>query len=258
MSSDQVKEKVKERYAKIAEGKISSCCGESATPSEDTYTTDTMAEKYAVGDVEGIPEEANLGLGCGTPTAFLDLREGETVLDLGSGGGIDVFIAAKKVGPRGRAFGVDMTPEMIQKAQENARRTNFTNVEFRLGEIENLPIETESIDRVISNCVINLVPDKSKAFKEIHRVLREGGSFVVSDIVAIGEIPDDMKRDMELWAGCVAGALKKEDYLGTIKECGFENVSILSEKTYDYLRTDRYALASITIRGEKKGTKDES
>ena len=258
MSTDQVKEKVRERYAKIAEGKISNCCGDSVSPSEDTYTTDTMAEKYAIAEVEGIPGDANMGLGCGTPTAFLDLQEGDTVLDLGSGGGIDVFIAAKKVGPRGRAIGVDMTREMIEKAQKNARKTNLTNVEFRPGEIENLPVETESIDRVISNCVINLVPDKGRAFREIHRVLKPGGSFVVSDIVAIGEIPEEIKKDMELWAGCVAGALRKEDYLQTIKESGFEEVSILAEKTYDYLRSNRYALASVTIRGEKKETKEEN
>ena len=251
MTNDPVKEKVKERYKKIAEGKIKSCCDDDTALVELTYTTDTMAQQYAVGDLEGLPVESNLGLGCGTPVAFLDLKEGDTVLDLGSGAGIDVFIAAKKVGPTGRAIGVDMTMEMIEKARANARKVNATTVEFRLGEIENLPVESGSVDRIISNCVINLVPDKEKAFREIYRVLKPGGSFVVSDIVSIGGIPEAIKQDMELWAGCVAGALKKEEYMEIIRRSGFENVSILSEKMYDYGRNDRYALASVTIRGEK-------
>ena len=144
-----------------------------------------------------------------------------------------------------------MTMEMIEKARANARKVNATTVEFRLGEIENLPVETGSVDRVISNCVINLVPDKEKAFREIYRVLKPAGSFVVSDIVSIGGIPEAIKQDMELWAGCVAGALKKEEYMEIIRRSGFENVSILSEKMYDYGRNDSYALASVTIRGEK-------
>jgi ubiquinone/menaquinone biosynthesis C-methylase UbiE len=252
VTSDPVKQKVRERYAKIAEGKIKSCCDESTTPCESTYTTDTMAQQYASTDLEGIPAGTDLGLGCGTPVAFLDLKEGDTVLDLGSGAGIDLFIAAKKVGPTGRVIGVDMTVEMIGKAGENARKIQATNVEFRLGEIENLPIESESIDRVISNCVINLVPDKEKVFREIYRVLKPGGSFVVSDIVSIGDIPAEIKRDMELWAGCVAGALEKSTYLDIIRRCGFDEPSILSEKAYDYLRTERYALESVTVRGVKR------
>jgi len=251
-NSDLIKEKVKERYVKIAEGTIKSCCAGESSPTESCYTTDTMAQDYSAEDLKGVPDDANLGLGCGTPVAFLDLREGDTVLDLGSGGGIDVFIAAKKVGPTGRAIGVDMTEEMISKARENAQKAGIGNAEFRLGEIENLPVESDSVDRVISNCVINLVPDKERAFREIFRVLKPGGSFVVSDIVSIGEIPETIKRDMELWAGCVAGALKKEDYLNIIERCGFESVSVLSEKRYDYLRSDTYALSSITVRGQKK------
>lgn len=252
MTSDPVKEKVIERYAKIAEGKIKNCCGENATPCESTYTTDTMAQQYSSTDMEGIPAGTDLGLGCGTPVAFLDLKEGDVVLDLGSGAGIDVFIAAKKVGLTGQVIGVDMTAEMIGKARENARKIQAANVEFRLGEIENLPVESESIDRVISNCVINLVPDKEKAFREIHRVLKPGGSFVVSDIVSIGEIPEAIKRDMELWAGCVAGALPKETYLEIIKRCGFATPSILSEKVYENHRTESYGLASVTVRGVKR------
>jgi arsenite methyltransferase len=251
MNSNQVKEKVKERYTKIAEGTIKSCC-DSTTSCESTYTTDTMAQSYSASDLQGTPEGSNLGLGCGTPVSFLDLHEGNTILDLGSGAGIDAFIAARKVGPTGRVIGVDMTPQMIEKAQENARKIAAENVEFRLGEIENLPVETGSIDWVISNCVINLVPDKGRVFREIHRVLRPGGSFVVSDIVSIGEIPEAVKRDMELWAGCVAGALKKELYLEIIERCGFEKIKILSERAYDYLRTQEYSLASITVSARKK------
>ena len=252
MNLDPVKDKVRERYSKIAEGEIKNCCDDTTNSCESVSITDTMTEKYSAADLEGIPEEANLGLGCGTPTAFVDLHEGETVLDLGSGAGIDVFIAAKRVGPTGRAIGVDMTTEMIKKARENARKVKLDNVEFRLGEIENLPVEHGTIDRVISNCVINLVPNKEKAFREIYRVLKAGGSFVVSDIVSIGEIPEAIRQDLELWAGCVAGAIRKEEYLSTIKQSGFENISVLSEKTYDYMKTGSYALASVTVRGEKK------
>lgn len=219
-----------------------------------SYTTDTMAQQYSKDDIEGIPDEANLGLGCGTPAGFAELKEGHTVLDLGSGAGIDVFIVAKKIGPKGLAIGVDMTEEMIQKAKTSAAKLNITNVDFRLGEIENLPIESNSVDRVISNCVINLVPDKRKVFQEIYRVLKPGGKFIVSDIVGLGEIPEKIKKDMELWAGYVAGAIKKENYLSIIQESGFQNIQILSEKEYNYLKTKDYAMASVTISAEKRST----
>ena len=255
MTTHKVKQKVKEKYAKIAEGKLSDCCDEESSPSESSFRTNTMAGEYPASELREIPEEANLGLGCGTPTALLDLQEGHTVLDLGSGGGIDVFLAAGKVGPTGRAIGIDMTSEMIEKARGNARKAKIRNVEFLLGEIEDLPVEEESMDRVISNCVINLVPNKKKVFREIYRVLKVGGSFVVSDIVTSGEIPDAIRQDMELWAGCVAGAVKKQTYLDIIAECGFENISILSEKMYDYGRTESYGLLSITVRGQKRSRK---
>jgi ubiquinone/menaquinone biosynthesis C-methylase UbiE len=174
-----------------------------------------------------------MGLGCGNPVALAGLREGETVLDLGSGGGIDVFLAAKKVGVTGRAIGVDMTAEMINKSRALATKYGYQNVEFRLGEIESLPIENKSIDVIISNCVINLSPDKEKVFQEAHRVLKPNGRLLISDIVAEEELPDEVRKSFAAWAGCVAGALEKNQYLNTIKRAGFKKVEIVSQSTHE-------------------------
>jgi SAM-dependent methyltransferase len=181
---------------------------------------------YEHSELQAIPAEADLGLGCGNPTALAGLRAGETVLDLGSGGGIDCFLAARGVGPAGRVIGVDMTAEMIDRARAAARQGGYKNVEFRLGEIENLPVADASVDAVISNCVINLSPDKGRVFREAFRALKAGGRLLVSDIVLTGELPAGAREDVELWAGCVSGALPEQEYLQLIQEAGFSEVSV--------------------------------
>ncbi|RME86051.1 MAG: methyltransferase domain-containing protein [Caldilineae bacterium] len=256
----QIKEKVRERYGAIALQQ-SSCCGpSSALPAAATSCCgDEMAEvrfvDYGELKEETVPE-ADLGLGCGIPTHFAGLQCGETVLDLGSGAGIDVFLAARAVGPEGRVIGVDMTPEMIELARENACKAGFQNVEFRQGEIEALPIEDESIDVVLSNCVINLVPDKRRAFAEIYRVLKSGGRFSISDMVTYGDVPDTIRQDIALWTGCIAGALDRDVYLELIREAGFREVRVESETRHaasEYLNVDddTFGIASITVVGRK-------
>jgi len=199
----------------------------------------------------GLPEGANLGLGCGLPTLQANFQPGETVLDLGSGAGVDVFLAAKAVGPQGLAIGVDMTPEMIARAQENALRGGYTNVAFRLGEIEDLPVEDASIDVVISNCVINLVPDKRRAFSEIYRVLRPGGRFSISDMVIEGQMPEEMLQDSELWSSCIAGAVQRDIYLGLIEAAGFSAVQVSKSVVFDSDPGAVYRAISITVEGRK-------
>jgi len=209
-----------------------------------------MNDLYSDVDKE-VRESADLGLGCGTPTAFADIEEGMTVLDLGSGAGIDVFVAAKKVGRSGRVIGVDMTEEMIKRAEENKAKLKAANTEFRLGEIENLPVAPGSVDRIISNCVINLVPDKARAFAEMYRVMKQGGKFTVSDIVSVGQIPEDVRKDLTEWAGCVAGALDREEYLGIARATGFRDVTVVSDKPYTLDVTVRFGLHSITVSGTR-------
>lgn len=225
-----LKDAVKEAYGKVAEGKAQSCCA----PSECTPQFDVESLSKAIGYSEGelslVPEGANLGLGCGNPTAVASLRGGEVVLDLGSGGGFDCFLAAEKVGPSGRVIGVDMTPAMIDRARRNAERGGLTNVEFRLGELEALPVEDNSIDVVMSNCVINLVPDKRRVFHEIARVLKPGGRMIISDIVLIGELPPSIKESMDAYVGCVSGAAQLEDYLRYIREASLTGVKVLSKR----------------------------
>jgi ubiquinone/menaquinone biosynthesis C-methylase UbiE len=187
---------------------------------------------YSSEDLAGIPEDANLGLGCGNPTALASLKAGETVLDLGSGGGIDCFLAAKKVGPSGRVIGVDMTPEMLDRARENARKSKAANVEFRLGEIENLPVADNSIDVILSNCVINLSTDKPRVFREAFRVLRPGGRIMVSDLALKKPLPKAVRESVEAYVACIAGAQAKEDYLGAIRRAGFKDVKVVSEKVF--------------------------
>ena len=187
---------------------------------------------YTEHELNSVPEGANLGLGCGNPVALLSLKEAETVLDLGSGAGFDCFLAANKVGKNGKVIGVDMTPEMLDKARENAKKVGYENVEFRLGEIENLPCADNSIDVIISNCVINLSPDKKRVFDEAFRVLRPGGRLMVSDIVLLGKLPEFIKNSKEAYVGCISGAIMKDEYLGLIKEAGFQNIRVLDETTF--------------------------
>ena len=246
-----IKENVRQKYGEIAKGELklavtpSSCCCSGGNVVID------MSAKYSDKDKAAIPDGADLGLGCGTPAAYADLEEGMTVLDLGSGAGIDCFVASKYVGKSGKVIGVDMTEEMIRKANENKSKVSVSNVEFRLGEIESLPVDSDTVDRVISNCVINLVPDKAKAFGEIYRVLKPGGKFTVSDIVVDGSISEKERRDASLWAGCISGALSRDEYTGIIKKVGFKNTSILSEKKYNYTLESGGGLYSITVSGTK-------
>ena len=209
-----------------------------------------MAVGYSAEELQAIPEEARMGLGCGNPTALASLKEGEVVLDLGAGGGIDCFLAAVAVGETGRVIGVDMTPEMLHRARENARNGGYDNVEFRLGEIENLPLADSTVDAVISNCVVNLSPDKARVFKEAYRVLKPGGRVMVSDIVLTRELPEDIRNSLAAYAGCVAGASLKEDYLATIAKAGFENVEIVSEQSYGSGDMES-AILSVSVRAFK-------
>jgi SAM-dependent methyltransferase len=219
---NRIKQIVKEKYSEIAK-KSSSCC-------KCGCSTDDISENigYSKEELKSVPEGSNLGLGCGNPTALAQLKEGDVVLDLGSGAGFDVFLAANKVGEKGHVIGVDMTKEMIDKAKENAEKGGYKNVEFRFGDIEDLPVEDDSIDVIITNCVINLTPDKSRVFEEAYRVLKKGGKMCVSDIVLLEELSEEQKNDKNLLTGCVAGALLKWDYIDKIKEIGFR-VKILSE-----------------------------
>lgn len=222
---------VKQRYGQIAKSSGSccgsanaGCCGSSPSAEELSASVGYTPEELAV-----IPEGANLGLGCGNPVALASLQAGETVLDLGSGGGIDCFLAARRVGPQGRVIGVDMTAEMIRLARANAEKSGLANVEFRQGEIESLPVEDDSVDTVISNCVINLSPDKERVFREVYRVLKAGGRMMVSDIVLDGELPEKVKDSVQAYTGCIGGALKRRDYLDAIAGAGFTQVEIKAE-----------------------------
>jgi arsenite methyltransferase len=239
-----IKEAVREKYAKAAK-EAASCCEPSCCSSGSKLV------EYE--GVPGVVPESNLGLGCGVPTQYADLKTGETVVDLGSGAGIDVFLAAQEVGPTGRVIGIDMTPEMIQRARENAAKNHIQNVEFRQGDIEAIPVDDASVDVVLSNCVINLAPDKRRVYSEMHRVLRPGGRFVVSDMVTYGRVPASVRKDLELWAGCVAGALDRNEYLDVIAEAGFEGVIVKAESTYDSPEKASYGLQSVTLEGQKRG-----
>lgn len=249
MSGDKIKAVVKENYGKIAAGAKNSCCEPSVTCCE----TKTIAEKvsaaigYTQDEMQSVPEDANLGLGCGNPTALAELKEGETVLDLGSGAGFDCFLAAQKVGAKGKVIGIDMTPQMIEKARENAKKGNYGNVEFHLGEIERLPLADNSVDAVISNCVINLSPDKESVFKEIHRVLKHGGRMMISDIALTKPLPEAVQKSVEAYTGCIAGAMLKNDYLTLIQNAGFSNVSIMGESIFslDCILSDPTAQALV-------------
>lgn len=233
MNEEEIKKVVKKRYSQIAE-KSNSCCAPVNACCGPTISTENMSKVIGYSDEElkSIPKGANLGLGCGNPTAIASLKEGETVLDLGSGAGFDCFLAANKVGKKGKIIGVDMTPEMIDKARENAKKGNYKNVVFEIGEIENLPVADNSVDVVISNCVINLSPNKNKVFEEIFRVLKPSGRFAISDIVLLKELPDFIKNSINAYVGCVAGAIIKEEYLNIIKDMGFSDVEVVNETVF--------------------------
>jgi arsenite methyltransferase len=242
MKKEEVTKTVRTRYAEVAKQSNSSCCsstskGASGSLCCNSTNADTAKDLsknigYSDSDVNSVPEGANLGLGCGNPIALASLKEGDVVLDLGSGAGFDCFLAAARVGPAGKVIGVDMTPEMLDKARENMRKGNYKNVEFRLGEIENLPVADNMVNVIISNCVINLSQDKPKVFKEAYRVLKPGGRLMVSDIVLLADLPKEVMASVEAYVGCIAGASQKSDYLNAITEAGFKEVKVVDETVF--------------------------
>ncbi len=271
-AEQELKNVVKERYAQIAEqGKAenaSSCCG-ATTPSNKVYNI--MMDDYT--GTDGYVEDADLGLGCGLPTQFARIKKGDTVIDLGSGAGNDCFVARHETGAEGKLIGIDFTPVMIQKARANAEKMGYNNVEFREGDIDDMPVNENVADVVVSNCVLNLVPDKKKVIGEIFRVLKPGGHFSISDIVLVGDLPDALREDAEMYAGCVAGAIQKDDYLQYIQDAGFQHISLQKEKPITipddilskYLSDQQIAdfnkgatgIFSITVYAEKMGGKSE-
>lgn len=262
-SADELKNIVKTKYGEIAR-QVGTCCGPNACG--DTLGGTSFAENYQ--GLDGYFPEADLGLGCGIPTEYAGIETGQTVIDLGSGAGNDVFVVRAIVGETGRAIGLDMVPDMVDKAKANAAKLDFDNVEFHLGEIENMPLDDSIADVLVSNCVLNLVPDKQRAFAEIHRVLKPGGHFCVSDIVLEGDLPEELAEAAIAYAGCVAGAQKKDEYMGTIKAAGFNDASIRSTRQVhltdqlldDILGAERaaslkesgFGIYSITVVGYKE------
>ena len=226
---EDIRREVRKGYAKIAKGG-GSCCGAAGAGPQAAKISAKIG--YSEAELKAIPEDANLGLGCGNPVAMASLKKGETVMDLGSGAGLDCFLSAKRVGRQGRVIGVDMTPEMIEKARTNAAKGGYKNVEFRLGEIENLPCADNVVDVIISNCVINLSPDKPRVFREAFRVLRPGGRLMVSDIVLLKPLPEVVQKSVAAYVGCLSGALKKSAYLGAIRKAGFRDVAVLEETVF--------------------------
>jgi arsenite methyltransferase len=262
----EIKDLVRDRYGEIARSPgQSSCCGTQSCCSGETEASLYIGEDYS--RIEGYRPEADLGLGCGLPTEHAGLREGMTVLDLGSGAGNDVFIARRIVGETGRVIGVDMTPDMVMRARENAGKLGYNNVEFRDGDIERLPVESSVIDVVISNCVLNLVPEKKRAFAEIYRVLKPGGHFCISDVVVTGPLPQIVQEAAEMYVGCIAGAMARDAYLELVRDSGFENVEVVTEHIIDLpdnvldekieretvaaYRNSPSRAVSITIRGQR-------
>lgn len=260
MDESKLKELVRQKYGEIAE--TSSCCNTSCCSTE---VYNVMSEDYS--SLNGYNADADLGLGCGLPTQFAGIKQGDTVIDLGSGAGNDCFVARAETGETGRVIGIDFTPEMIAKAKSNAEKRGFTNVEFRKGDIESMPVGGNSADVVISNCVLNLLPSKDRIFQEIFRVLKPGGHFCVSDIVIVGELPQVLKEAAEMYVGCVAGAIPKNEYMVHIFSAGFSNVKIQKEKTItipdeilvkylngeelESFKSGASAIVSITVTGDK-------
>jgi arsenite methyltransferase len=232
MKEEKVKKIVRKRYAKVAKSNGSCCASNVNCCSAPTDEQVSKIVGYSQEELKAVPEGANLGLGCGNPTALASLKEGERVLDLGSGAGFDCFLAAKRVGKSGKVIGVDMTPEMLDKARSNAKKGKYANVEFRLGEIENLPVANNSVDVIISNCVINLAPNKKRVFEEAFRVLAPKGRLMVSDIVLLKELPKVIQENVDAYAGCISGAELKEKYVELMRKAGFNEVKILQEKVY--------------------------
>lgn len=265
-TGEQLKQMVKEKYGQIAEQSkttnATSCCGATGC---GTIDYSVMADDYT--QLEGYVANVDLGLGCGLPTEFAQIKAGDTVVDLGSGAGNDAFVARSIVGETGKVIGIDFTDKMIEKARANAKALNFTNVEFRQGDIENMPLAGNSANVVVSNCVLNLVPDKKQAFAETFRVLKKGGHFSVSDIVLVGDLPEGLQKNAEMYAGCVSGAIQKDEYVKIIKEAGFTNITLQKEKRItlpdeilkEYLtpeamadfKTGSTGIFSITVYAEK-------
>jgi arsenite methyltransferase len=229
-TDNELKELVKEKYGQIAlkekEQNLASCCGATGCCGDDTYTI--MADDYT--KLEGYNPDADLGLGCGIPTQYAKIKEGDTVIDLGSGAGNDAFVARRYTGEKGKVIGIDFTEAMIEKARANVDKLGFNNIEFRFGDIEKMPVAANKADVVLSNCVLNLVPNKINVFKEIFRVLKTKGHFSISDIVLEGELPENLKQAAEMYAGCVSGAIQKDEYIKIIHDSGFVNISLLKEK----------------------------
>ncbi|MBT8166375.1 MAG: arsenite methyltransferase [Acidimicrobiia bacterium] len=244
--ADDVKGAVRAKYAEVAQ-QGTSCCAPTEN-AEDSCCAPAEVHFTTKEDADSIIAEADLGLSCGTPTVFGDINPGDTALDMGSGAGVDAFRAAAVVGSEGHVIGVDFTPDMIELATANAEKAGLDTVEFRLGEIEDLPVVDGTIDVVLSNCVINLVPDKERAFAEIHRVLAPGGRFVISDIVTTDELSDALRSDLAQWAGCVSGAIPRDSYLGIIEAAGFVNVEVITSHPYG----EGVPTESITVRGFRR------
>jgi arsenite methyltransferase len=248
MEEQEIRKHVRESYAKIARGQKSSCCSpvSSCCGGSDA---DKLSKSvgYSAEQLASLPEGADLGLGCGQPLSHADLKAGEVVLDLGSGGGLDCFLAAREVGSSGKVIGVDMTPDMIDLARKNATKGGYQNVDFRLGEIENLPVADNSVDVVISNCVINLSPDKERVFTELYRALKPGGRFTISDIVITKPLPDFILKSLEAYSGCISGALLKDDYLNSIKQAGFGAIEVIESVNFpvDLMANDPTAQSII-------------
>ncbi len=251
MREKEVKKVVRKAYSKIATNSNSSCC-QCGCGTLDGQTVKKLSKSigYSEEEMDAVPE-ANLGLGCGNPTAFSNIKEGDTVLDLGSGAGFDCFLASKKVGKTGKVIGLDMTEEMIAKARILAKEHGYSNVEFRIGDIEKMPIADNSVDVIISNCVINLAPDKAKVFKEAYRVLKSGGKMFVSDIVLLGKLTNEQLGDEDLLSGCVAGALQKDDYLAKIEQACFRVNVVSEDKEISETQYQGLALESLKIEATK-------
>ncbi|KXA90825.1 hypothetical protein AKJ64_05200 [candidate division MSBL1 archaeon SCGC-AAA259E17] len=249
MKDENLKEFVKDRYSEIARTSDSCCCSTSCSGSSPETRTRQIG--YSQGKLEKIPQEAIKGLGCGNPVNYLELEKGEMVLDLGSGLGIDVFLASEKVGPEGRAVGLDASEKMVQRANEIAKRNGYENVEFKHGEIEKIPFEDDTFDAVTSNCVINLSTDKLRTYEEIYRVLRPAGRILISDIVTDGELPEEIRKNPEAWAACIGGAVEREEYLNIIEEAGFEKIDIVSRSTFDSHEELEAEILSLQVRASK-------
>ncbi|MFC1708933.1 arsenite methyltransferase [Candidatus Omnitrophota bacterium] len=235
-----MKEFVKKIYGDIAKKKQKSCCGPTCCSADNSSVSEKVG--YSKEELNNIPLEANMGLGCGNPIALLSLKEGEVVVDLGAGGGIDAFLAAQRVGKSGKVIGIDMTEDMVKKARENAKKGGFDNVEFKLGDIEAIPLEEGVADCIISNCVINLAEDKQKVFNESFRILKDGGRLMVSDMVLVADLPQNVKESAQMYSGCIAGALQKDDYIEKINKAGFSQVNIVKEdavQVSDYIGSDK-------------------